>query len=89
MQVDDRHAYQTLDFNREVFSIDDLEIVQYKTRFPVYTQMCRNLKEKAPSGSLLGDFDSRIKLNTFIETNVRVLPDVYLSLWIRIRYSKN
>lgn len=62
------------------FSIDDLEIVQYKTRFPVYTQMCRNLKEKAPSGSLLGDFDSRIKLNTFIETNVRVLPDVYLSL---------
>ena len=34
----------------------------------------RNLKEKARSGSLSEDFDSRIKVNTFIQTNFLVLP---------------
>ena len=85
MQFYDRHACKALVSNRKVFldwwswnSLVQVFILPFARR------CARNLKEKARSGSLSGDFDSRIKVNTFIQTNVLVLPDVYLSLWIRI-----
>ena len=85
MQFYDRDACKALVSNRKVF-LDRWSRNSLVQGFVLpFTRRCvGNLKEKARSGSLSGNFDARIKANTFIQTNVLVLPGVYLSLWIRI-----
>ena len=81
MQFYDRDACKALVSNRKVFlnRLSRNSLVQVFV-LPFTRRCAGNLKEKARSGSLSGNFDSRIKANTFIQTNVLVLPGVYLSL---------